>query len=218
MDRPSKYMRFPGVVAPPARLSREEEEKLSVRQRKLLDELEELIVSEPVSGYTMAQIADCLNCSLRTLYAIAASKEGLLLIVADRRLRRIGGAALRKLEPDMSPLVALRTYLQATNEAVQPESLLLQKNLSGVAGFLQNGMAHQNFLTAIVQHLLDRAVSEGQIEKIDTHAMAIILGSLGGYLGRPENAPLLQLSPKETADAITDIIIRGMTVEKGKAR
>ncbi|MCH2220040.1 MAG: hypothetical protein MK097_06920, partial [Dechloromonas sp.] len=45
------------------------------------------------------------------LYGIAPSKDELLLVVVDRRLRRIGRSALEAMDSEMSPLDALRAYL-----------------------------------------------------------------------------------------------------------
>ena len=82
----------------------------------------------------MAEISARVGCSLRTLYGIAPSKDELLLTVVDRRLHRIGRAAIEALEPSMRPLDALRAYLQAANVAVAPEAVLLSTDLATVAG------------------------------------------------------------------------------------
>ena len=42
---------------------------------------------------TMAELAARLNCSLRTLYALAPSRDELVLVVVDRNLWRVGRAA-----------------------------------------------------------------------------------------------------------------------------
>lgn len=202
--------RFPGVRAPKPLLSREAERQLSARQLELLDELEAKLVREVLADLTMAEIAALVGCSLRTLYGISPSKDELLLTVVDRRLRRIGRAAIEALDPDMPPLDALRAYLRVANEAVQPEAVALSADLAKVAGAGRLIDVHEAYLTSVTQSLLDRAASEGQIAPIDTAAVAHVLAGLGREFARPEVAEIARDSPKVTADAIADLILRGL--------
>jgi len=203
-------MRFPGVRAPKPLLSREAEGQLSARQLELLDELEAALLGEGLADLTMAEIATLLGCSLRTLYGIAPSKEELLLSVVDRRLHRIGRSAIEALEASMPPLDALRAYLRTANEAVQPEAVAMSANLGKVAGAGRLVSSHETYLIAVTQNLLDRAVAAGQIPPVDTAAVAHVLGSLGREFARPDVAAIAQASPKETADAISELILQGL--------
>jgi AcrR family transcriptional regulator len=203
-------VRFPGVRAPKRLLPLEVERQLSARQLQVLDELEEKLLQQGLADLTMAEIAGQVGCSLRTLYGIAPSKEELLLTVVDRRLHRIGRAAIESLDESMPPLDALRAYLRAANEAVQPEAVAMSADLAKVAGAGRLVSAHEAYLMAVTQSLLDRAVSEGQIAAVDTASLAHVLGGLGGEFAKPEVAEIAQASPKDTADAITELILQGL--------
>ena len=207
-------LRFPGVRAPKPLLSAEAERQLGARQLELLDELEEKLLGEGLADLTMAEIAALLRCSLRTLYGIAPSKDELLLTIVDRRLRCIGRDAIEALRTSMPPLDALRTYLRAANAAVQPETLALSANLAKVAGAGRLFDAHETYLTAVTQSLLDRAVDEGEIAAVDTAAVAHVLAGLGREFARPEVAEIAQASPKETADAISEVILQGLLAKR----
>ncbi len=210
----SARMRFPGVRAPKPLLSREAERQLSARQLEVLDELEEKLVAGGLADLTMAEIAALVSCSLRTLYGIAPSKDELLLTVVDRRLRRIGREAIAACDPSRPPLAALRAYLRAANRAVQPESVMLSADLAKVAGVQRLASAHEAYLIAVAQSLLDRAVAEGEIEPVDTAAVAHVLGSLGREFARPEVAEIAHAPPKDTADAIADLIFAGLRAKR----
>jgi hypothetical protein len=69
---------------------------------------------------------------------------------------------------------------------------------------------HEGYVIAVARNLLERAVAEGQIEKVDTAAVAHVLGSLGREFARPEVMPVIAGSPKETADALAEILLRGL--------
>ncbi|MCH7706999.1 MAG: TetR/AcrR family transcriptional regulator [Myxococcales bacterium] len=207
-------VRFPGVRAPKPLLSREAERLLSARQLELLDELEEKILREGLADLTMAEIAALVGCSLRTLYGIAPSKDELLLTVVDRRLHRIGRAAIEALDASMPPLDTVRAYLRAANEAVQPEALALSADLAKVAGAGRLFDAHEAYLITVTQSLLDRAVAERQIAPVDTASVAHVLGGLGREFARPDVAEVAQASPKATADAISELILQGLLAER----
>jgi AcrR family transcriptional regulator len=202
------------VRAPKPLLSPEAERQLSARQLEVLDDLEEKLVRQGLAELTMAELAGLLSCSLRTLYGIAPSKEELLLTVVDRRLHRIGRAAIEALDPSLPPLDALRAYLRAANEAVQPEAVAMSANLAKVTGAGRLLSAHEGYLIALTQSLLDRAVAEGQIGEVDTASVAHVLGRLGREFARPDVAALAQASPKETADAISELILRGLLARR----
>ncbi len=207
-------MRFPGVRAPKPLLSPEAERQLSARQLEVLEELEQMLLHDGLADMTMAEIAALVGCSLRTLYGIAPSKDELLLTIVDRRLHRIGRAAIEALDPSMSPLDALRTYLQAANEAVQPETAAMSADLARFKGIGRLSSSHEAYLISVTQNLLDRAVSEGQIAPVDTASVAYVLGRLGGEFARPDGAEIAHASPKETADAISELILQGLLAKR----
>ncbi len=204
-----------GVRAPRPLLTPESEGKLTERQRQVIETLETLVVRGGLADQTMAQIAAAVNCSLRTLYGIARSKDELLLTIVDRRLQRIGRAAIAAITPAMQPLQALRDYLRAVNEAVQPTTAEFARDFADLEGGSQLLDAHETYVIAIVRNLLERAVEEKQIVPIDTTAVAHVLGGLGREFARPRLLRRIATSPKDTADAVAEIILRGLAVGEG---
>ena len=202
--------RFPGVRPPKPLLPPDSERRLTERQRQVLDALEQLVVRGALADLTMAEIAGRMNCSLRTLYEISPSKDELVLAVVDRRLHRIGRAAIGALDASLAPLESLRVYLDAVNEAVQPNTGSFSRDFADLPGAKQLLDAHEGYVMAVTRSLLDRAVAEGQIQSVDTAAMAHLLGGLGREFARPDVIPLIAETPKRTADTLTDIILRGL--------
>jgi hypothetical protein len=74
--------------------------------------------------------------------------------------------------------------------------------------------SHEAYLISVTQNLLDRAVSEGQIAPVDTASVAYVLGRLGGEFARPDGAEIAHASPKETADAISELILQGLLAKR----
>jgi AcrR family transcriptional regulator len=158
----------------------------------------------------MATLAKRLNCSLRTLYVLAPSRDELVLMVVDRRLRRIGRAARAAVHPDMSPLETLRAYLHAVTVSLMGTSDEFARDLAAVPAVNRLIVDHNEYVFAITRRLLELAVEQGEIPPIDIPAFARVMAGLGWGLTRPEAKSLLASSPKAAADSLVDVIIRGL--------
>lgn len=203
------HERLRSVPRPTPVLSRERERALTARQRELLDQLGGLF-DHGFATLTMAEIAGRLSCSLRTLYELAPSRDELLLIVIDRNLWRIGRTATTALDGEMAPLDALRAYLAAATVAVAGTTPAFARDLAAVPAAQQLNDAHSDYIVAVTRCLLDAAVERGDIDPVDTAALARVMAGVGRDFARPEVLATLQSSPKEAADSVVDVILRGL--------
>lgn len=201
--------RIRSVPAPVAVLDRDRERALTERQRAILDELGTMF-DDGFADLTMAGLASRLNCSLRTLYALAPSRDELVLIVVDRNLWRIGRGARDAIAPDMAPLDAVRSYLHAATVAVSGTTEAFARDLATVPAARRLSAGHDEYLCNVIRTLLDLAVERGDIADLDTAAVARVLAGLGTDLTRPDVIGTLRSSPKDAADAVVDLILGGL--------
>jgi AcrR family transcriptional regulator len=190
-------------------LARERERALTARQSELLDQLGG-VFDGGFADLTMAGLAARLNCSLRTLYELAPSRDELVLVVVDRNLWRIGRTAANAIDPDMGPLDALRAYLRAATEAVSGTTQAFARDLAAVPAAQRLNDDHSAYLIAVAQSLLDLAVERGDIDPIDTAALARVMAGVGRDFSKPEVLATLRSSPKDAADAVVDILLAGL--------
>ena len=205
--------RVRAVPAPAPVLSRERAAQLTDRQREILDELGRLF-DKGFVDVTMAELASQLNCSLRTLYGLAEGRNELVLMVVDRNLRKVGRAANRAIVDDMSALDAVKAYLSAANIAVQDTTPEFADDMASMAEGLALNHAHSEYLIDVTRALFDVAVERGEIEPVDTAAVARTIAGLGAAFVQPEVMPTLATSPKDAADAMVELVLAGL--EKGK--
>lgn len=230
-NRPSRAARGPSaseersaaasarrVRAPKRLLSAEIEESLTPRQLEILDLLEESVHEMSLADFSMAETAKLANCSLRTLYEIAPSKDELTQIVVDRRLHRIGREAIRALEREGTPLERLRAYLEATNHAVQPTTAAFSREFARKPAARRLVESHATYIVAVTQALLDEAVDVGEIPAMDTGALAHVLGGLGAEFSRSQAEASIAGSPKEAADFVASLIFAGLERASTKKR
>ena len=202
--------RLRAVRRPQPVLGRGRERALTDRQRELLDQMEHLFANG-FADLTMAGLAARLNCSLRTLYALAPSRDELVLVVVDRSLWRTGRVARQAIGHDLAPLDAVRAYLEAATVAVSGWTEPFARDLAAVPAARQLAGEHDEYLFAVTRTLLDLGVQRGDIPDVDTAAVARVLAGLGGFFSRPHVIPTLRSSPKEAADGVVDLVLRGLT-------
>jgi AcrR family transcriptional regulator len=208
--------RLAAVRRPRPIMGRDRERALTERQRELLDQMERLIAGG-FATLTMAELAAGLNCSLRTLYALAPSRDELVLIVVDRNLWRVGRSARDAVREDLAPLDAVRAYLEAATVAVSGWTEAFARDLVAVPAAQELEEGHNEYLFDVTRTLLDLAVARGDIADVDTAAVARVLAGLGRFFSRPQVISSLESSPKEAADQVVDLVLRGLRSRAGEA-
>jgi AcrR family transcriptional regulator len=210
--------RLRALPAPRPVLSRDHVARLTDRQRELLVQLGAMF-RDGFAHLTMSEIAAALNCSLRTLYGLAPSRDELVLTVADLHLWRVGREAMAAIDADMAPLDAVRVYLGAATVAVSSMTEAYARDLGAIPAAQRRNGDHLDYVTAVTRTLLDLAVERGDIEPVDTAAVARTLANLGQDFIRPEVISTLQSSsPKVAADAVVDIVLRGLPRSTARPR
>ena len=207
--------RLGAVRRPRPIMSRDRERALTERQRQLLDQMERLFAGG-FATLTMAELAARLNCSLRTLYALAPSRDELVLVVVDRNLWRVGRAAREAVDEDLEPLDAVRAYLEAATVAVSGWTEAFARDLAAVPAAQELEEGHNEYLFDVTRTLLDLAVERGEIANVDTAAIARVLAGLGRFFSRPRVISTLESSPKEAADEVVDLVLRGLRSRAGE--
>ena len=134
-----------------------------------------------------------------------------MITVIDRDLRGIGRQASGAIEPHTEPRAAIRAYLVAANLAVAATTPAFARDQAATPATHRLATAHSDYLVAITRTLLDLAVERGDIATTDTAAVARVVAGLGALFVLPENLEAIESTPKEAADAMVDVILRGLT-------
>ena len=103
--------------------------------------------------------------------------------------------------------------MSTVNQAVGPIFDNFLKDLSIVS--LSSAMAdyHEDFITGYIEKLLNDALKAKEIRKIDTRAFAILLGGIGREFSKEKNRISIDVSPEQSANSITRVILDGIRLE-----
>ncbi len=182
------------------------------RHHEIIDALERLL-EQGVPELTMSEIAKKLKISLRTLYEIAPSRDKLILMTMDNILKKLGKFAMDSVEDIDSPINKLEKYLFIVNQAVGPKFDRFLIDMEKINGSKITADYHENFIKNYIKKLLEEAIEKKEIKSIDVKAFSILLGGIGREFFKEKNKNSINLTPEESANSITSIILNGIKLE-----
>ena len=182
------------------------------RHHEIIDALERLL-EQGVPELTMSEIAKKLKISLRTLYEIAPSRDKLILMTMDNILKKLGKFAMDSVEDIDSPINKLEKYLFIVNQAVGPKFDRFLIDMEKINGSKTTADYHENFIKNYIKKLLEEAIEKKEIKPIDVKAFSILLGGIGREFFKEKNKNSINLTPEESANSITSIILNGIKLE-----
>ena len=182
------------------------------RHHEIIDALERLL-EQGVPELTMSEIAKKLKISLRTLYEIAPSRDKLILMTMDNILKKLGKFAMDSVEDIDSPINKLEEYLFIVNQAVGPKFDRFLIDMEKINGSKTTADYHENFIKNYIKKLLEDAIEKKEIKSIDVKAFSILLGGIGREFFKEKNKNSINLTPEESANSITSIILNGIKLE-----
>ena len=182
------------------------------RHHEIIDALERLL-EQGVPELTMSEIAKKLKISLRTLYEIAPSRDKLILMKMDNILKKLGKFAMDSVEDIDSPINKLEKYLFIVNQAVGPKFDRFLIDMEKINGSKTTADYHENFIKNYIKKLLEEAIEKKEIKSIDVKAFSILLGGIGREFFKEKNKNSINLTPEESANSITSIILNGIKLE-----
>jgi AcrR family transcriptional regulator len=186
---------------------------VSQKHNQVIDKLE-LMLEKGIPDHTMSELAAKLKVSLRTLYEIAPSKDHLIRLTVNRILIRLGKEAIATITDIKSPIDKLKKYLLHANQAVGPKFKVYLQNLNDNDKSKKMIDYHEDYITSFTKELLDEAIAQKEIKKIDTQALALLLGGIGRDFAKDSNIKKLSDTPEKSANSITEIILNGIKLEK----
>jgi len=199
-------------AAPRPLLSRTAEARLGVRHREVLEQLDELFMTNGFASFTIADLAREVGCSRRTLYELAPSKAQLVLLVLDRRLHRMGRAALASMDPTASMADQLRQYISGAIGYEFYAPMIEDLVDDGPARRLVD--RHYRFSMTVVQRIVALGIERGEFAPVDPAIVAAVVTGSSHYFSQSDVAHETGRSLSELVLGMLDVVIAGLPVER----
>ena len=166
------------------------------------------MVDGELAGSTIAAIAARLECSRRTLYELAPSKDHLFLVVLDRFMHRIGREAVAAIDPTATPAAQLRQYVTANVRYAFRASAY--DDLSDVAGARRLLDRHLRFASTVIERLVVNGIDRGAFRETEPSVVAAVLVAGTVHLADPDVASDLAMPLEAALDDMLDLCLRGL--------
>lgn len=143
------------------------------RRDELLDQLIELFLAEGFLRFGVGDLAARLRCSRTTLYAVAGSKEQIVLAAVRAFFRRAAERIEAKVEREPDPGARIAVYLTSVAEELSPASPRFHADLLAYPPAAEIYEDNTRHAATRVQALVDAGVQAGALRTVD----AIFVGA-----------------------------------------
>jgi AcrR family transcriptional regulator len=183
------------------------EPRLTSRQTHLRDALVDLVLAQGFSHLTMDDFAAQLNCSKRTLYALASSKEQLAVLAVRHFFKRATAQVEAAIVRTRAPANRVTRYLEAVAEALRPASRAFRDDLASFRPSTE--IYEQNTLTAArrVRELIDEGTRAGAFRRVHAAFVSEVVTATMRRITSGEIAAATGLSDAEAYSELADLVV-----------
>lgn len=183
----------------------------TARQVELLDRLVALMAAEGFSAFTLDDLALRLRCSKTTLYALASSKQQLVVEVVKQYFRTAVPAVEAKVAAADRPADRVATYLSAVADQLKPLSRAFMDDLSGFPPAAE--VYAQNTAAAAdrIRELIAEGVEAGDFRQVHAAFTAEMVAATMFEIQRGELFARLEMTDSEAYAELASLVIRALT-------
>jgi AcrR family transcriptional regulator len=183
------------------------ERRLTNRQTQLRDALVDLVLAQGFSHLTMDQFAARLNCSKRTLYALASSKEQLAVLAVRHFFRRATEQVETAIARTRAPAKRVTRYLEAVAEALRPATRAFRDDIADFRPATE--IYEQNTLAAAhrVRELIDEGTRAGAFRRVHAAFVGEVVTATMRRITSGEIAEATGLSDAEAYSELAQLVV-----------
>ncbi len=181
--------------------------RLTSRQLHLRDALVDLVLAQGFSHLTMDDFAAQLNCSKRTLYALAASKEQIAVLAVRQFFKRATEQVEAAIARTRAPANRVTRSLEAVAEELRPASRAFRDDLANFRPATE--IYEQNTLTAArrVRELIDEGTKAGAFRRVHAAFVSEVVTATMRRITSGEIAAATGLSDAEAYSELAQLVV-----------
>ena len=181
----------------------------SARRTQILDGLVELFLATGFLEFSVEDLAERLQCSKSTLYAVAPSKEQLITAVVRAFFRGATERIEARLAGESDPVGRIRVYLEAIPTELAPASTAFFADLDLFAPAREIYARNTAIAARRVQELVQAATVADRT--LDATFIGAVAGATMESIQRGEMTAMTGLDGATAYRLLVDLIIAGVT-------
>jgi AcrR family transcriptional regulator len=190
--------------------------ELSERGREILDQLEIIIVDEGFASLTVARIAARLRCSRSTLYELAPTKDELVLVVVDRRLRRIGRMKSQRMNELADHAAKIKMVISGEFLELRQTNTRFLEDVARTPAVQRLISNHFRYGVALLREVIDEGVVVGRFRPLHSLIVAEVIDAALARIQRPDLLRDTGLSFDRATVELMDLLCAGLVLDPPK--
>lgn len=183
----------------------------TARQVNLLDRLVALLTSEGFAQFTLDDIASRLSCSKTTLYALAPTKQELVVEVCKQYFRDAVPAVEAQVAAVADPHERVQAYLTAVANYLTPLSRAFMNDLAGFQPAADVYRRNTNAAAARIRELIADGVEAGAFRDVHAAFVAEVVAATMLEIQRRERFTHLGMSDAEAYDQLASLVVHALS-------
>ena len=183
----------------------------TARQLDLLDRLVVLMAEEGFSQFTLDDLAERLRCSKTTLYALASSKQELVVEVVKQYFRSAVSSVETRVADESDPSARVVAYLEAVADYLKP---LSRRFMDDMLEFTPAAQVYkQNTAAAAerIRQLIAEGIDAGAFRDVHAAFMAEMVAATMFEIQRGEVFERLDLTDSEAYAELASLVIHALS-------
>ncbi|MER6176098.1 TetR/AcrR family transcriptional regulator [Streptosporangium sp. NPDC001681] len=185
--------------------------KARARREEMLVQLRELFLTEGFSSFNIGDLAERLRCSRTTLYAVAPSKEQIVVAAVRSFFKTAAEHIEARVAAFDDPARRLAIYLEAVASELQPASA---RFFADVADFgPANDVYQENtqYAARRVQALVTEGVQAGALRPVHASFVGAAAAQVMGAIQRGTIQATTGLDAAEAYRQLADLVMTSLT-------
>jgi AcrR family transcriptional regulator len=183
----------------------------TARQDELLDRLVDLMAAEGFAAFTLDDLAERLHCSKTTLYALASSKQELVVEVVKQYFRSAVPAVEARVAEASDPSERVAAYLAAVADHLRPLSRQFIADLSTFAPAARVYRRNTAAAADRIRSLIAEGIEAGAFRKVHAAVVGEVVAATMFEIQRGEVAERLEMTDSEAYAELASLVIHALT-------
>ena len=180
------------------------------RQLDLLDRLVGLVSAEGFARFTLDDLALRMRCSKTTLYALADSKQDLVVEVVKQYFRSAVETVEQQVAGQRDPSARVATYLSAVAEHLQPLSRAFMDDLSALPPAAAVYRRNTEAAADRIRSLVAEGVAAGAFRPVHAAFAGEMVAATMFEIQRGELFERLEMTDSEAYAELASLVIHAL--------
>ncbi|MCD6638692.1 MAG: TetR/AcrR family transcriptional regulator [Nocardioides sp.] len=182
----------------------------TARQQDLLDRLVALLAAEGFADFTLDDLATRLRCSKTTLYALASSKQELVVEVVKEYFRQSVPVVEARLAQVSDPAQRVTAYLEAVADYLRPLSRDFLDDLLAFGPTAEVYRRNTVAAAARIREVIAQGIEAGAFRSVNAAFVAEMVAATMIEIQRGEMFARLEMTDAEAYAELASLVVHAL--------